>query len=356
MNSLLISLLALTIEGTPGAQQPPTDPAIEGVRITETRTYRIRQTVALNNVPASAKEVRMWVPVPADGTWQRVVDRRVVEAPKGWRLVHQPVSNAEMIVATSKGGEPAQIVVETTVVRESPAIELTKGAGGEFQPALFPDELRMDAPLMSADEQVTELAKKACAGESDPRRKVVRILDAVADAADHYSKDPKKPNCGRGSAQDCLANAGGCCTDLHSLFIAAARSQGIPARLQFGYRLKGEKENTDYDPSYRCWVEYYLTGLGWVPTDLVVADAGERDARIKDYGRLDARRVWLWQGRGLELEPRQASKPIETMSCGWAEIDGVAVDVLPAADGSPSKLTRTIRFQDLTPKLVANAK
>ena len=38
------------------------------------------------------------------------------------------------------------------------------------------------------------------------------------------------------------------------------------------------------------------------------------------------------------------------MSCGWAEIDGVPVDVLPAADGSPSKLARTIVFQDLTPE------
>lgn len=61
-------------------------------------------------------------------------------------------------------------------------------------------------------------------------------------------------------------------------------------------------------------------------------------------------RVWLWQGRSLDLVPRQSGAPIETMSCGWAEIDGVPVDVLPAADGSPSKLARTIVFQDLTPK------
>jgi hypothetical protein len=195
-----------------------------------------------------------------------------------------------------------------------------------------------------------ELSRKACAGETDTARKVVRLLDAVADAADHYSKDPSKPKCGRGSAQDCLAHGGGCCTDLHSLFIAAARAAKIPARMQYGYRLNAAKENTEYDPSYRCWVEFYLPGSGWVPTDIVVADAGDASARKQFYGMLDARRVWLWEGRGLELVPRQASAPIETMSCGWAEIDGVAVDVLPAADGSPSKLSRTITFQDLTPK------
>ncbi len=330
------------------AETPP-----DAVRIAESRTYKIRQTVTLADVPTTAKEVKMWVPVPADAAWQRVLDRRVVEAPKGWRLVHQPMSNAEMIVTTSKGGEPAKVVVETTVVRESPVFDLSKATGGDFQPALFANELKSDTPLMSVDGQVSDLAKKACAGESDPRKKVVKILDAVADAADHYSKDATKPNCGRGSAQDCLTQGGGCCTDLHSLFIAAARSQGIPARIQFGYRVKPDKEGQEYDPSYRCWVEFYLTGLGWVPTDVVVADAGEAAKRMANYGTLDARRVWLWQGRSLELEPRQAAGPIETMSAGWAEIDGVAVDVLPSKDGKPSKLGRTITFTEITPKIAA---
>jgi hypothetical protein len=209
---------------------------------------------------------------------------------------------------------------------------------------------------MSADMQMSDMAAKACKGEKDPRRKVIKLLDAVADAADHYSKDPTKPTCGRGSAEDCIANGGGCCTDLHSLFIALARAQGIPARMQFGYRLKADKEDTDYDPSYRCWVEFYLPGSGWVPTDIVVADAGERDARMASYGKLEARRVWLWQGRNLDLVPHQSGPAIQTMLCGWAEIDGVPVDVLPAADKTPSKLKRTIRFQDLTPKPTTAAK
>jgi hypothetical protein len=93
-----------------------------------------------------------------------------------------------------------------------------------------------------------------------------------------------------------------------------------------------------------------LPGSGWVPTDIVVADAGEASARKDSYGKLDARRVWLWEGRDLDLVPKQSGAPIQTMLCGWAEIDGVAVDVLPATDGTPSKLSRTILFQDLTPK------
>jgi transglutaminase-like putative cysteine protease len=354
MISLIFALLAGPIPAA-SAVTPAVAP-LSAPRIADTRLYRIRQTVALRDVPASAKEVRLWVPIPTDGSWQRVLDRRVVEAPPGWKFERQPHSEAEMIVATTKATGTVQVVVETTVQRQSPVFDLTAPAAGEIQPALFTDDLRQDAPLMAVDPKVMEIARTACGGETDPARKVVRLLDAVADAADHYLKDPTKPKCGRGAAEDCLTNGGGCCTDLHSLFIALARSQGIPTRIQFGYRLNAAKEDTEYDPSYRCWVEYYLPGAGWVPTDIVVADAGERDTRAKNYGTLDARRVWLWEGRALELIPRQAGAPIQTMLCGWAEIDGTPVDVLPAADGTPSKISRTIRFQDLTPKEPTAAK
>ncbi len=344
---LLTCLVIRTVFAAPG------DDALRGTvippRVQETRTYRIRQTVELKEIPADAREARVWVPIPADGAWQHVLDRRVVEAPDGWKLVPQPVSNAEMVVAAAHGVTSVRVVVETTVMRESPVFDLGATSASELQPALFAAELREDAPLMTVDPTIRLLASTACKGESDPRRKVVRLLDAVADAADHYSKDPTKPQCGRGAAEDCIAHGGGCCTDLHSLFIAMARSQGIPARMQYGYRLRADREGQDYDPSYRCWVEFYLPDSGWVPTDLVVADAGEKSARAQFYGTLDARRVWLWQGRDLELVPRQSGPPIETMSCGWAEIDGVPVDVLPAPNGAPSKLTRSIHFVDCTP-------
>ncbi len=354
MLSCLLSLLASLPASTPLlASCAGNDEVLAVPRIGETRIYRIRQTVSLCDVPVDAREVRLWVPLPADGAWQHVLDRRVVEAPSGWSLVKQPVSDAEMVVARTKAQSKIQVVVETTVARQSPIFDLGVGGTPEIQSSLFVDELRRDAPLMSVDKDVAALADKACAGEKDPRRKVVKLLDAVADVADHYSKDASKPKCGRGAAEDCIAHGGGCCTDLHSLFIAAARSQGIPARMQYGYRLKAEKEDTEYDPSYRCWAEFYLPNAGWVPTDLVVADAGEPAARKDSYGMLDARRVWLWQGRGLELVPKQNGAPIETMSCGWAEIDGVPVDVLPAEDGTPSKLSRSIRFQDLTPATAA---
>lgn len=332
-------------------------PAAQSPRIADTRVYKVLQTVELNDVSDSARQVRFWVAIPGDGPWQRVLSRRVVEAPAGWTLVRVPESGGEMIYSelsgAPAGGAPVKVVVETVVRRDAPAVDVgSVGVEATLSPEertkLFAEFLRLDAPNMVVDEKVRALAKAACAGETDPRRKVVKLLEATADAADHYSKDATKPHCGRGSAEDCMANGGGCCTDLHSLFIALARAEGIPARLQMGYRLRPDREGASYDPSYRCWVEYWLDGSGWVPTDIVVADSGEAAARSNHWGTLDARRVWLWEGRGFNLTPRQAAPPIQTMHAGWAEIDGKPVDVLPAEDGTPSRIRRTISFQELT--------
>ena len=371
---ILPSLLSAAVAMTPTAQARPSDAPIEAAappstpaamcpalapQVTETRVLRVLQTVELTEVPAGAERVRLWVPVPGDGPWQRVLGRRVVEAPAGWQLVRQPGMGGDLayVEAPASGG-PVKVVVESLVRREAPAVDVaapTPAAMLEapLQRQLFVDALRADATNMLVDDKVRALAKAAVGGERDPRRKVVKLLQATADAADHYSKDPSKPHCGRGSAQDCMENGGGCCTDLHSLFIAMARAEGIPARLQMGYRLKPEQEGKSYDPSYRCWVEYWLDGSGWVPTDIVVADGGDSAARAAHWGRLDAKRVWLWEGRGFDLLPKQAAPPIQTMLCGWAEVDGKPVDVLPAADGTPSKLRRTIVFEDLTDEYAA---
>lgn len=330
-------------------------------KIVDIRHHRILQAVELRDVPPGAKRVSLWAAVPGDGPWQQVLERKVVEAPAGWQLVRQPGSRGDMVFvdvpAPANATGPIRIVVESLVRRESPAVDLAAPStdasiNTPLQKELFTDALRTDATFMSADDTIRAMARKACAGEPDPRKKVVRLLEVVADAADHYSKDASKPHCGRGSAEDCMANGGGCCTDLHSLFIAMARAEGIPARLQMGYRLKPENDGKRADPGYRCWVEFWLDGSGWVPTDIVVADGTDSASRTVRWGQLDARRIWLWEGRGFDLVPQQSGPPIQTMFCGWAEIDGTPVDALPADDGRPSKLSRTVLARDVTDEYV----
>lgn len=311
-------------------------------RAVESRTIDLEQTVTLRDVPPSARQVRLWVPVPGDAPWQRVLDLSVKQAPSGWKLVPQSDGRGRFIYAEAQGPfhGPVSVTVACRVVREAVVADLAQ-ATGPIDPALFAQDLDTRAPLMESDEKVARMAADACGTETDVARQALLLMQAVVAYADHYSKDASKPHCGRGSAQDCIEHGGGCCTDLHSLFVAMARSRGIPARIQYGYRVLDAKAGAEFDPGYRCWVEVFVPGSGWVPTDLVAADG----AGASQFGSLSASRVWLWAGRSFDLQPNAAHGRVDTMICGWAEIDGQAVDPLPAADGSPSKLTRSVRFK-----------
>ncbi len=39
-----------------------------------------------------------------------------------------------------------------------------------------------------------------------------------------------------------------------------------------GYRLQDKNRGKQVDPGYRCWVEYFVPGFGWVSADVVEAD------------------------------------------------------------------------------------
>jgi len=288
------------------------------------------------------------------------LDISVDQAPGTWEIVSQPGGRGEFLYVEVKDPKAGAVEVAVTCVVERRGVSFPladAGALPEIQPALFQESLDLEAPLMMADDNIRKLAADACGNENDIGRQAVLLVRKVAELADHYSKDPSKPHCGRGSAQDCLVNGGGCCTDLHSLFIAMARSRGIATRMQYGYRLLDAKEGEAFDPGYRCWVEYFVPGAGWVPTDIVAADNAAEDHPHR-WSSLSPYRIWLWEGRSFELAPKNASGPVHTMLCGWAEIDGKAVDPLPGIDGKPSSLSRTVRFSVLkherlegTPKL-----
>ncbi len=342
-------LLPLTVCLSAETPAAPAAPTIIEPRVIETRTVGLTQTVTLKDIPAGAKQVRMWVPIPSDANWQRVVDREIVSAPGTWKIVRQAEGAADFLYVeldNPKSSE-ANVVVRCAFERQGIAFPFADDVTvGQVQAAQFVDDLNPAAPLMEVDPRISKMANDACKDERDPAKQAVILMHVVADVADHYSKDPSKPKCGRGAATDCLEHGGGCCTDLHSLYIALARARGVPARIQYGYRLLDVKAGPSYDPGYRCWIEVFIPGAGWVPTDIVAADGAKDDVQNK-WAALSATRVWLWQGRSFELTPKAKAGRIDTMTCGFAEIDGKAVDVLPAADGSPSKLTRTVQFEVL---------
>jgi transglutaminase-like putative cysteine protease len=321
-----------------------------------TTTYRVQQNVTLSDIPAGAKNVKFWISIPDNERYQEVLDFTVVSTPGVWSVVREPDrGNRFMLVETRNPGATSLTTkVEFTVRRRSVFTEIDPAKVGPITDShrvLYAEELRQNAPHMKVTPRITKLAKDTCGAETNIAVQSTLLLNAVADYADHYSKDPTKPKCSIGDAEDCMANAGGCCTDLHSMFIALARARGIPSRLQMGYRLREANEGKEVDPGYRCWAEYFVPGYGWVSADIVEADDPKGLGRARWFTGLTERRLWLNEGREFNLAGRAIKdRRVNTMVIGYAEIDGVEARVLPDEIAKiPAQISRTVRYTEIKP-------
>jgi hypothetical protein len=317
------------------------------------RTYEIRQTVNLAEVPAGTKLVRWWIAIPNDDPAQKVLDFAVTSAPGDWRVEREPGHGNRFLYVEIPNPKDAKLTatIDFTVRREPILFELDPAKAKpitDMHRKLYAADVATDAPHMEVTAEIKKIADEVCGKDLNVVSQIRALQNYVANFADHYSKDPSKPKCGVGTVTDCMANKGGCCTDLHSLYIALARARGIPARLQMGYRVLAKNVDKEVDPGYRCWPETFVPGYGWVPADLVEADAvALGDAlRLRWMNGMSERRVWLNEGREFELKPRQdAPGRVNTMIIGYAEIDGKPARVLPEGDKA-AQLSRTVRFTE----------
>ncbi len=321
---------------------------------TVTRTYHVRQNVTLSDIPAGAKTVKWWISIPDDNRDQSVLDFSATAVPGSWQIVTEPAHGSRFMVVDVAAPSAKSLVttVEFTLRRQSVLVDVEPAKVGPITDSLrqlLAAELSKDAPHMQVTPEIAKMADEACGAETNVAVQAKLLLGKVADFADHYSKDPTKRKFSVGDASDCLASAGGTCTDMHSLFIALARSRGIPARLQMGYRLREANEGKETDPGYRCWAEYFLPGYGWIPSDIVEADDPKGLGRARWFSGLTERRLWLNQGREFDLPGRAVtSHRVNTMIIGYAEIDGVEARVLPEGELKP-QLSRTVFYTEVKP-------
>jgi transglutaminase-like putative cysteine protease len=219
---------------------------------------------------------------------------------------------------------PLRVVTEFKVLRrkvEGMARAEAAKPLSEAGKAAFAAELRRDERHMEVSPRIAAIAAELAAGEENPVILAKRYFQYVIQKSEHYSKHSKVPlgKC-LGSAEECLAGSGDCCTDQHALFIALCRSRNIPCRLMYGSRLKPENSGKEHDPGYRCWPNFFASGLGWVPLDISSADTVATGADAW-FGGLDENRIEWAEGRDFDLEPRSNVKP-DLVIRGWVEVDG----------------------------------
>jgi transglutaminase-like putative cysteine protease len=104
-----------------------------------------------------------------------------------------------------------------------------------------------------------------------------------------FAYSPKSTHA-RSPIDESLAVRSGVCQDFAHIFIALARSVGIPCRYVSGYlfhRTEGDHPDRSAEDGSHAWAEAFLPGIGWVgfdPTNNLLA--GERHIRVaigRDY-------------------------------------------------------------------------
>ncbi len=178
------------------------------------------------------------------------------------------------------------------------------------------DDLQPDA-LVPITGLPADLAVKVTQGKMQPLEKARAIYDYVFTTMKY---DKTGTGWGRGDVLYACDARKGNCTDFHSLFIAMARSQGIPARFEIGFPLPPDKHSAEI-AGYHCWSDFYVDGKGWIPVD--ISEAWKHPEK-RDYffGSHDVNRVQFSMGRDLHLNPPQNGKPLNYFVYPYVEVDG----------------------------------
>jgi transglutaminase-like putative cysteine protease len=284
----------------------------------DSRHFSFHYAFTVKNLPAG-KKVRIWIPAAQSDAYQEV---KIVSA-KGDLPVKKTreskYGNEIYFVETNRATQPElHFDVEYEVVRHerialNPAPHMVAASltNKEREEDLQPDAL---VPITGLP---ADLAAKATQGKTQPLDKARGIYDYVFTTMRY---DKSGTGWGHGDVLYACDAKKGNCTDFHSLFIAMARSQGIPARFEIGFPLPPDKHSAEIT-GYHCWSDFYIEGKGWIPVDISEA---WKHPQNRDYffGSHDVNRMQFSMGRDLRLNPAQDGKPLNYFVYPYVEVDG----------------------------------
>lgn len=284
----------------------------------ESRHFTFHYAFTVKNAP-TGKKLRVWIPAAQTDSFQEV---KIVSFTGDLPLkkTHDAKRGNEILYAeATKNSKPdLHFDVEYDVVRRE---RIALGSQARLSKAALTaterkDDLRPDA-LVPTTGLPADLAAKVTAGKSDPLEKARAIYDYVFSTMKY---DKTGTGWGRGDVLYACDAKKGNCTDFHSLFIAMARSQGIPARFEIGFPLPADKHSAEI-AGYHCWSDFYIDGKGWIPVD--ISEAWKHpDKRDYFFGSHDVNRVQFTMGRDLKLSPPQDGKPLNYFVYPYVEVDG----------------------------------
>ena len=283
----------------------------------QTRDFEFTYTAKIGELPAGARQVKVWLPYPVSDADQEVTVLDI-KTPVPHRIVQEPrFKNSILYLEVPEPGQEIAVDMKVRVERrESVRRPASASTGKKKLPAEAAAWLKPDR-LVPIDGRIRELAREVTGGKKTDLEKARAIYDYVVDT---MSYDKSGTGWGNGDIYWACDAKRGNCTDFHALFIGLNRAVGIPAKFEIGFPVPAERGEGTIG-GYHCWSEFYLAGHGWVPVD---ASEARKNPEKRDYffGALDANRVRFSIGRDIVLHPKQASEPLNYFIYPYVEVDG----------------------------------
>ncbi len=258
---------------------------------------------------------KAWIPLPtfqAD-SWQRPGKVNWTGNAKVAERYSDPKYGAEMLRVEWTADQQNPFIEVTTQV-QSQNRSLRPGEGSA--PALSPEERKFNlsaTDLLPVDGLVKERAEGIVRGKDKDVDKARALYEWVVD---NTFRNPTTRGCGVGDVSWMLksGNLNGKCADLNALYVAMARSVGVPARDVYGIRVVPSQ--FDYKSlgagseivtkAQHCRAEVWLEGSGWTPIDpadvrKVVLEEPPTNLKLTDLKVLAARKTLFgaWEGNWL---------------------------------------------------------
>ncbi len=290
---------------------------------------------------------KLWFPLPYDSAYQKVKSLKFSGNYDNSNINSQNSDDVKILFASWKKSDKKKkmhIEMEIETTYRTVNLKYIKKMSQENLP--IPQNVKKFIEASShipTDGKIKEIADKVTKGLNDRFSKVQAIYDWVTETT---FRDPKVIGCGVGDAGKMVQSGyfGGKCTDISSLFVALTRAAGIPCRDIFGIRLglshfskalgKSDKSGfANISTWQHCRAEYYIPGIGWVPTDpaditklelvekLDLNDKKTKELRAKYINSWEMNWVGFNWGRDFVLSPKPEQFPINMLGYPYAEVN-----------------------------------
>ncbi|RLQ20720.1 transglutaminase domain-containing protein [Seongchinamella sediminis] len=281
----------------------------------EQRVFEFTYEIVSGDLPAG-EAVDIYIPLPAEHADQRILEQALESSVPGKTGVEKNYDNGYYRITRPAGSDaPIKASLSWTVVRN------TVRAGSET--ALSDAErarfLAPNALVPVGHEVLQPILEEIHLQRSDdsPSATARAIYDWIVDNVEY-----KKVGTGWGNGDTFWACSEryGNCTDFHALFVALARSEGIPARFEIGFPVPQARPAGDVG-GYHCWVQFYIPGEGWIPIDASEA-AKHPEKRELFYGTHPADRIHFTTGRDLVVSEASEKQPLNYFIYPYVEVGG----------------------------------